>query len=64
MAPTPVQIAQTLRNPMFSKRDTLDEAFDYFFMLSKAVNPADRAAMMTGTGVLLNTIADLLEEVK
>ena len=58
---TPVQIAEMLRNPMFAKRDTLEEAFDYFFMVSKAVNPADRAAMITATAVVLNTVADLLE---
>lgn len=58
---TPVQIAKMLRNPMFSKRATLDEAFDYFFMVYKAANPTDRAAMTTATGVLLNTVAALLE---
>lgn len=58
---TAEQVAQYLRNPMFAKRDTLEEAFDYFFMVAKAVNDADRAAMLTATGVVLNTIADLLE---
>ena len=58
---TPAQIAQSLRNPMFATRDTLEEAFEYFFMVAKAVNEADRAAMITATQVLLNTIADMLE---
>lgn len=58
---TPAQIAQMVRNPMFAKRDTLEEAFEYFFMVAKAVNDADRAAMLTATGVVLNTIADMLE---
>ncbi len=58
---TPAQIAQSLRNPMFATRDTLEEAFDYFFMVAKAVNDADRAAMITATQVLLNTIANHLE---
>lgn len=58
---TPAQVAQMLRNPMFAKRETLEEAFNYFFMVAKAVNDADRAAIVTATGVVLNTIADLLE---
>lgn len=58
---TPAQIAQLIRNPMFAKRDSLDDAFDYLFQVAKAVNPADRAAMMTATGVVLNTLADMLE---
>lgn len=58
---TAEQVAQSIRNPMFAKRDTLEEAFNYFFMVAKAVNDADRAAMLTATGVVLNTIADLLE---
>jgi hypothetical protein len=58
---TPAQIAQSIRNPMFATRDTLEEAFEYFFMVAKAVNDADRAAMITATGVVLNTLADTLE---
>jgi hypothetical protein len=58
---TPAQIAQSLRNPMFATRDTLEDAFDYFFMVAQAVNEADRTSMITATGVVLNTIADLLE---
>lgn len=58
---TPAQIAQYLRNPMFATRETLDDAFEYFFMVAKAVNDADRAAMITATQVLLNTIADHIE---
>lgn len=58
---TPAQIAQSLRNPMFATRETLEDAFEYFFMVAKAVNDADRAAMITATQVLLNTIADHIE---
>lgn len=59
---TPAQIAQSLRNPMFATRDTLDEAFEYFFSLMNTINAADRVAAITGCQVLLNTIADRIEQ--
>jgi hypothetical protein len=58
---TPAQIAQYIRNPMFSDRDTIDEAYDYFFKVIKTINDADRAAALTATQVLINTIANKIE---
>ena len=60
---TPAQVAQSIRNPMFAKRETLNEAYDYFFGVIQAINAADRAAALTATQVLLNTIADQIEGV-
>ncbi len=43
---TAEQVAQSIRNPMFAKRDTLEEAFDYFFMVAKAVNDPNTIAWL------------------
>ena len=56
------EIVAQIQNPMFSQRDTIAEAFEYFFMLADTVNHADRGAMITGTMVLLNTIAAQLKK--
>jgi uncharacterized protein (DUF2267 family) len=61
---TPAQVAQSIRNPMFAKRDTLEDAYDYFFSVVQAINAADRTAAITATQVLLNTIADQIERVE
>ena len=58
---TPEQVAQSIRNPLFAKRDSLEQAFDHFFRVCDAVNSADRIAMITATCIVLNTIADILE---
>jgi hypothetical protein len=58
---TPAQVAQSIRNPMFATRKTLDEAYDYFFKVLQAINAADRVPALTATQVLLNTIADQIE---
>jgi uncharacterized protein (DUF2267 family) len=58
---TPAQIAQSIRNPLFATRDNLDQAYEYFFEVLQSINNADRAAALTATQVLLNTLADTLE---
>jgi hypothetical protein len=57
-------IAVELRHPLWGKRDTIAEAFEYYFMLARTVNAADRATMIMGTMVLLNTIAAQLEKLE
>lgn len=54
------ELARTISSPMMADRNTLDEAFDYAFMVAKASdNPA---AVMTALFVVTNTIAKQLKE--
>lgn len=59
---TNAELAKDLRNKMFADRDTLDEAYEYAWMIAKASdNPA---AVMTAVAVVVNTIANYIEEVE
>jgi hypothetical protein len=53
---TNAELAKTIRNGMFAKRETLDEAFEYA-MSTMQGNPA----AITGMMVVLNTLADKIE---
>jgi hypothetical protein len=50
--------------PFFAHRETLDEAYEYFFKVAGAVNDADRAAMLTAAVVLLNTVANEINKLE
>lgn len=56
------EIVAQIQHPLFGERDTIAEAFEFYFMLAKTVNDADRATMIMGTMVLLNTIAAQLKK--
>lgn len=51
------ELSTMLSAPMFADRETLKEAYDYFFGVLGAINAADRAAALTAAMVLTNTIA-------
>ena len=53
---TNAELAKKIRNNMFAKRETLDEAFEYA-MAVIGKDPAAITAMM----VVLNTVADKIE---
>lgn len=50
------ELAKKIRNNLFAKRDTLDEAFEYAMATMK-----DNPAAITGMMVVLNTLADKIE---
>lgn len=58
------ELATQLRVPLFADRATIDEAYEYFFEVAGAINDADRAAMLTATGVLLNTVANEINKLE
>jgi hypothetical protein len=55
-------LSTEIRNPFCGERETLEEAFNYFFKVMRSVNDADRAAVVAAVGVLLNTIANDMED--
>ena len=55
---THIELAKYLQHKMFSDRETIDEAFEYAYMVAKATdNPA---AVMTAVHVVVNTICNEL----
>ena len=55
------ELAQKLRKNMFSKRETIREAYDYAGSLIENMNSSDRIAALTALHVVLNTVADEIE---
>jgi hypothetical protein len=53
---TNAELSKAIRNNMFGKRDTLEEAFEYAVSTMQG-NPA----AITGMMVVLNTVADKIE---
>ena len=54
------EIIRGINSPLMADRDTIDEAFEYAFMVAKASdNPI---AVMTAVYVVTNTIAKQLKE--
>ncbi len=54
------EIVNAIHTPLVAKRDTIEEAFEYAFMVAKASeNPM---AVMTAVYVVANTIATQLKE--
>jgi len=60
----PAELSVQIRVPLCSERDTIEEAFEHFFEVARNVNDADRTAMITATGVLLNTIANEINKLE
>lgn len=55
------QLLQSLKQPMFASRDSIEEAYDYALMVAKATdNPG---AVMTAIQVVVNTIVNELEKI-
>lgn len=57
------ELIKTLRSPLFAKRDNLDDAFNYLYSLIENLPNGQGAAIITGVAVVLNTLADELENV-
>jgi len=59
------ELVAQISAPFFAHRETLDEAFEYFFKVADATkSAADRAAMLTAAGVLLNTVANEINKLE
>jgi hypothetical protein len=57
---TPAELAQSVRNRMFADRATFDEAMEYAYSIARGTdNPA---AVMTAVMVVVNTLANYLEQ--
>ena len=54
-------LAKGLYFPLFGKRETMQEAFDYFTLVAQ--NSDNPAAIMTAVHVLVNTIAKEIEAI-
>lgn len=55
------QLLQSLKQPMFASRDSIEEAYDYALMVANATeNPG---AVMTAIQVVVNTIVNELEKI-
>ena len=55
------ELAQELRQNIFSKRKNIQEAYDYAGSLIESMNSSDRIAALTALHVVLNTVADEIE---
>ena len=57
---TPTELAKSVRNNLFSDRKTFDEALDYAYSIARGTdNPA---AVMTAVMVVVNTLANYIEQ--
>lgn len=55
------EVIKSLKQPMFASRETIEEAYDYAWMVAKGTdNPT---AVMTAVQVVVNTIANELEKI-
>jgi hypothetical protein len=56
------RFAKSIRNNLFSDRKTLDEAMQYAYSIAKGTdNPA---AVMTAVMVVVNTLANYIEQLE
>ena len=60
----PADLSVQIRVPLCNERETIEEAFEYFFEVVRNVNDADRTAMVVATGVVLNTIANEINKLE
>ena len=59
---TPSELAKSVRNNLFSDRKTFDEALEYAYSIAKGTdNPA---AVMTAVMVVVNTLANYIEQLE
>jgi len=57
---TPKGLAESVRNRLFADRANLDDALDYAYSIAKGTdNPA---AVMTAVMVVVNTLANYIEQ--
>ena len=57
---TPKDLAESIRNRLFSDRASFDDALDYAYSIAKGTdNPA---AVMTAVMVVVNTLANYIEQ--
>ena len=57
---TPHALAESIRNRLFADRTSFNEALDYAYSVAKATdNPA---AVMTAVMVVVNTLANYIEQ--
>jgi hypothetical protein len=59
---TNTELAQAMRQGIFSKRETIKEAYEYAGEIALSLRPEDRMPMLTAIGVLMNTLANKIEE--
>ena len=50
--------ANNLRNGMFAKRETTNQALNYAYDLIDSIEGADKVAAMTALHVVLNTVSN------
>jgi len=56
-----IENLNSLKQPMFASRDTIEEAYEYMYMVAKATdNPM---AVVTACQVVVNTICNELEKI-
>jgi hypothetical protein len=57
---TPTGLAESIRNRLFADRANFDDALDYAYSIAKGTdNPA---AVMTAVMVVVNTLANYIEQ--
>ena len=57
---TPTELAESIRNRLFADRANFDDALDYAYSIAKGTdNPA---AVMTAVMVVVNTLANYIEQ--
>ena len=59
---TPTGLAESIRNRLFADRANFDDALDYAYSVAKGTdNPA---AVMTAVMVVVNTLANYIEQLE
>jgi hypothetical protein len=59
---TPTGLAESIRNNLFADRASFDDALDYAYSVAKGTdNPA---AVMTAVMVVVNTLANYIEQLE
>ena len=57
---TPKELAESIRNRLFADRDNFDKAMEYAYSIARGTdNPA---AVMTAVMVVVNTLANYIEQ--
>jgi len=54
-------LIKSLKQPMFASRDTIEEAYEYMYMVAKATD--NSVAVVTACQVVVNTICNELEKI-
>jgi hypothetical protein len=60
-----MDLASGLQAQLFATRDTIEEAYEYLYVVIDALEePSDKVAVTTAVQVLVNTIAAKIKEVR